>query len=119
MFSRIEFTGPMLFSYFNKCLLDYAPDVWWSVMLHKDDPTIKNFKFSLKEWVTTLLPDNNFLAQKEWMTHTMKKPYTIKVKDLGNNLKMLNCYQTLMPHDDKIDTVITDTNLKASSSIQN
>jgi hypothetical protein len=109
----------MLFSYFNKCLLDYALDVWWSVMLHNDDPTIKSFKFSLKEWVINLLPDNKFLAKKEWMTHTMKKPYTIKVKDFGNSLEVLNCYSTKMPHDDKVDTVITDTNLKATSGIQN
>ena len=34
-------------------------------MLHKDDETVDNFKFSLEESFTALLPNNTFLAQKE------------------------------------------------------
>ena len=72
MSSRVEFKGQMMFSYFDKCLLDNALEEWCSVTPHDDDQTVKNFKFSLKEWFNALLPDNAFLAQKEWMTNTMK-----------------------------------------------
>jgi hypothetical protein len=43
----------------------------------------------MEEWFNALLPDNAFLAQKEWMTNTMKKPFVMKVKDFGNRLKTL------------------------------
>ena len=59
------------------------------------------------------LPDDAFLAQKEWMANVVRKPYTMKVKDLDNRLKMLNRFLTLMPHDDEKDAVFTDANLKA------
>jgi hypothetical protein len=60
-----------------------------------------------------VLPGSAFLAQKEWMTNTMKKSYIIKVKDFGNKLKMLSCFLTLMPHDEDKDTALMDTDLKA------
>ena len=113
MSSRMEFTDAMMYSYFNKCLLDNALEEWCSIMPHDDDQTVKNFKFSLEEWFNALLPDNVFLAQKEWMTNTMKKPFIMKVKDFGNRLKTLNCFLTLMPHDDDKDAAFTDTDLKA------
>jgi hypothetical protein len=113
MSSRMEFTGSMMYSYFDKCLLDNALEEWRSVTPHEDDQTVENFKFSLKEWFIALLPDNAFLTQKEWMANTTKKPYTMKVKDFGNRLKTLNRYLTLMPHNDKKYTVFTDTDLKA------
>ena len=93
--------------------LDNALDEWHSVTPHEDDQMVKNFKFSLKEWFIALLPDNAFLTQKEWMANTMKKLYTMKVKDFGNRLKTLNCYLTLMPYNDKKDTLFTDTDFKA------
>ena len=102
-----------MYSYFDKCLLDNTLEEWRSVMPHKDDQMVENFKFSLEEWFIALLPDNAFLTQKEWMTNTMKTPYTMKVKDFGNRLKTLNRYLTLMPHNDKKDTVFNDTDLKA------
>ena len=37
----------------------------------------------------------------------------MKVKDFGNRLITFNRYLTLMQHDDKIDTVFTDTDIKA------
>jgi hypothetical protein len=109
----MKFTGLMMFSYFDKCLLDNALEEWHSVMPHEDDQTVKNLKFSLKEWFNTLFPENAFLAQKEWMTNTMKKPFIMKVKDFGNSLKTLNYFLTLMPHDDDKDAAFTDTDLKA------
>jgi hypothetical protein len=111
--SRMEFTGLMMNSYFDKCLLDNALEEWRSVTPQKDDQMVENFKFSLEEWFIAILPDNAFLTQKEWMANTMKKSYTMKVKDFGNRLKTLNHYLALMPHDDKKDTVFTDTDLKA------
>ena len=113
MSSRKEFTGLMMYSYFDKCLLDNALEEWRSVMPHEDDQTIKNFKFSLEKWFIALLPDNAFLTQKEWMTNSMKKPFTMKVKDFANRSKTLNRYLTLMQNDDKIDTVFTDTDFRA------
>ena len=113
MSSRMEFTGAMMYSYFDKCLLDNALEEWRLVMPHEDDQTVKSFKFSLEEWFNALLPDSAFLAQKEWMTNTMKKPFIMKVKDFGNRLKTLNRFLTLMPHDDDKDSAFTDTDLKA------
>ena len=113
MSSRMEFTGSMMYSYFDKCLLDNALEEWRSVTPNEDDQTVENFKFSLEEWFIALLPDNAFLTHKEWMTNTMKKPFTMKVKDFGNRLKTLNHYLTLMPHNNEKDTVFTDTDLKA------
>ena len=47
------------------------------------------------------------------MTNTMNKPYIMKVKDVGNRLKALNCFLSLMPHDGEKDTAFKDTDLKA------
>jgi hypothetical protein len=113
MSSRMEFTGVMMYSYFDKCLLDNALEEWRSVTPHEDDQTVENFKISMEEWFNALLPDNAFLAQKEWMMNTMKKPFIMKVKDFDNRLKTLNCFLTLMPHDDNKDAAFTDTDLKA------
>ena len=113
MSKGMEFTGLMMYLYFNKCLMDNALEEWHLVNPHKDDQTVKNFKFTIGEWLITLLPDNTFLAQKEWMTNTMRKPYIMKVKDFGNRLKTLSDFLTLMPHDEEKDTVFTDTDLKA------
>ena len=90
MSSRMEFTGAMMYSYFDKCLLDNALEEWRLVTPREDDQTVENFKFSLEEWFNALLPDSAFLAQKEWMMNTMKKPFIMKVKDFGNRLKTLN-----------------------------
>ena len=62
MSSRMEFTGSMMYSYFDKCLVDNALEEWCSVMPHEDDQTVENFKFSLEEWFITLLPNNAFLT---------------------------------------------------------
>ena len=113
MMKRMEFTGPMMFSYFDKCLMDNALEEWHLVTPHEDDQTSENFKFLLEEWFNALLLDNAFLAQKEWMTNSMKKPYIMKVKDFGNRLKTLSRFLTLMPHDEEKDTVFIDTDLKA------
>ena len=65
MAKRMEFTGLMMFSYFNKCLTDNALEEWCAVTPHKDDQTAENFKYSIEEWFNTLLPNNTFLTQKE------------------------------------------------------
>jgi hypothetical protein len=101
MSSRMEFTGLMMYSYFDKCLLENALEEWHSVMPHEDDQTVENFKFSLGEWFIAFLLDNTILTQKEWMTNTMKKPYTTKINNFDTRLKTLNCYLILLPQDDK------------------
>ena len=85
MAKRMEFTGPMMFSYFNKCLTDIVLEEWCIVTPHEDNQAVENFKYSIEEWFITLLPSNNFLTQKEWMTKTMKKLYIMKVKDLATS----------------------------------
>ena len=37
MSSGMNFTGTMMFSYFNKCLMDNALEEWRSVTPHEDD----------------------------------------------------------------------------------
>ena len=44
--SRMDFTGAIMYSYFDKCLLDNALEEWRSVTPHEDDQTVENFKFS-------------------------------------------------------------------------
>ena len=112
MSSRMEFTGAIMYSYFNMCLLDNALEEWHSVMPHDDDQAVKNFKFSMEEWFNALLPNNAFFAQKEWMMNTMKKLFIMKVKDFGS-LKTLNYFLTLMPYDNDNDMAFTDTDLEA------
>ena len=112
MSTRMTFTGPLSYSYFDKCLTDNALEEWRSVTPHQDDQTLENFKYSQEEWLTSLLPDNAFVSQKEWMANVMRKPYTMKVKDFGNCIKTLNCFLALMPHD-KQDSTFTETDLKA------
>ena len=73
MSSRIEFTGSMMYSYFDKCILDNALEEWCSVMPHEDDQMVENFKFSLKEWFIALLLDNAFISQKEWMARSEER----------------------------------------------
>ena len=113
MSSRMDFTGTMMYSYFNKCLLDNALEEWRAVTPHKEDQMEENFKYSLEEWFSTLLPDNAFLTQKEWMMNSMKKHFGMKVKDFGNRLKTLNQFLALMPHDEDKDTIFSDSDLKA------
>ena len=43
----------------------------------------------------------------------MKKPYSMKLKDFGNRLKTLNCFLTLLPHDDEKDAALPNTDLKS------
>ena len=112
MATRMAFTGPLLYSYFDKCLTDNALEEWRSVTPHQDDQTIESVKYSQEEWLTFLLPDNAFVSQKEWMTNAMHKPYTMKVKDFGNCIKTLNRFLALMPHKEQ-DSTFTDTDLKA------
>ena len=45
MSSRMEFTGAMMYTYFNKCLLDNALEEWGLVTPHEDDQTVKNSCF--------------------------------------------------------------------------
>ena len=49
MSSRMNLTGTMMYSYFNKCLLDNALEEWLPVTPHKDDQTPENFKYTLEE----------------------------------------------------------------------
>ena len=53
MSTRMEFTGPLPYSYFDKCLTDNALEEWHSVTPHQDDQTLENFKYSQEEWLTT------------------------------------------------------------------
>ena len=113
IFPIYDLTGSLMFSYFDKCLAGNAPEEWHSVMPHSDDQTAENFDFSIEEWLTSLLPDNTFVSQKEWMTNMMQKPYTMTVKDFGNCLKTLNNLSHLMPHDYEEDSSFSELDLKA------
>ena len=53
MSSRMEFTGPMMFLYFDVCILHNALEELCLAMPHDDDQTVRNFKVFLKEWFTT------------------------------------------------------------------
>ena len=103
----------MMYSYFNKCLMDNVLKEWLLVTPHEDNQTPENFKFSLEKLFSTLLPDNAFLTQKEWMINSMKKPFGMKAKDFGNRLKTLNQFLTPMTHNKDKDTIFSDNNLKA------
>ena len=96
----------------TKCFTYNALEEWHLVTPHQDDQTIEYFKYSQEECLTSLLSDNAFVSQKEWMANVMHKPYTMKVKDFGSRIKTLNCFQALMPHD-KQDSTFTETDLKA------
>ena len=39
MSSRMDLTGTMIYSYFNKCLMDNALEEWRAVTPHKEDHT--------------------------------------------------------------------------------
>ena len=65
MSSQMELTGSLMFSYFDKCLADNALEEWRSVTPHSDDQTTETFDYSVEEWLTSLLPDNAFVSQKE------------------------------------------------------
>ena len=113
MSSRMNFTDLMMFLYFNKCLLDNPLEEWQSVTPHEENQTVENFKYLLEEWFSALPPGNVFLIHKEWMTNTMKKPFIMRVKDIGNRLKTVNQFFALMPHDEDKDKIFLDTDLKA------
>ena len=65
MSTRMAFTGPLSYSYFDKCVTDNTLEELRSVTPHQDDQTIENFKYSQEEWLTSLLPNNPFVSQKE------------------------------------------------------
>ena len=114
MSTKMAFPGPLMYLYFDKCLTDNALEELHSVTLLQDDQTIENFQSSQekKEWLTSILPGNAFVSQKEWMTNVMHKPYSMKVKDFGNHIKAFNCFLALMPHDNQ-DSTSTDTDMNA------
>ena len=49
MSSRMNFTGTMMFLYFNKCLMDNALEKWHSVTPHEVDQTVETFKYLIEE----------------------------------------------------------------------
>ena len=42
----------------------------------------------------------------------MQISYTMKVRDVGNYLKSLNCLLDLMLHDHEVDTIFSKLNIK-------
>ena len=53
MSTRMAFTGPLLYSYFDKCLTDNALEEWRSVTPHQDNQTLENFRYPQEEWLTS------------------------------------------------------------------
>ena len=45
MSSRMELRGPIMFSYFDKCLLDNALEIWHSVTPHDIDQQLRISSF--------------------------------------------------------------------------
>ena len=82
-------------------------------MLHSDNQTAENIDFSFEEWLTSLLPDNAYVSQKEWMINMMQKPYTTKVKDFRNCLKTLSHLLHLILHHHDEDSSFSVLDLKA------
>ena len=64
MSTRMVFTGPLMYSYFDKCLTDNALEVWRSVTPHPDDQTIENFQsiynYARSDTRTLFLPYASF-----------------------------------------------------------
>ena len=50
MSSRTEFSSHMMYSFFDKCLLENALKGWQPVMPHEVDQRVQNFEFSLAGW---------------------------------------------------------------------
>jgi hypothetical protein len=109
----MKLTGSLIFSYFDKGLAHNALEEWRSVMPHSDNQTTENFDYSIEEWLISLLPDNAFVSQKEWMTNMMRKPFTMKMKYFGNHLRTLNHLLHLMPCDHDKDSSFSELDLKA------
>ena len=53
MSTRMTFTSPLSYLYFDKGLTNNALEEWHLVTLHQDDQTIETFKYSQEEWLTS------------------------------------------------------------------
>ena len=115
MLLTIDLTGSILYSYFDKCLLDNVLDKWqWQWLTpHEDNQTIKNFKFSLEELLTALHLDDAFCSSKGMDDKCHEKAIHNESQGLWQQIQDIKLFQTLMPHNYEKDTVFTDTDLKA------
>ena len=112
MNDRMQFSGPDLFNYFAKCLTMNALAEWRIVTpLAQEDHTKDSFFTAQQAWLESLLPHDAFLFQKEWMNGALKKPFTMKVQEFDNCLRVLNHLLDLFPHVGE-DKNFTDGELK-------
>ena len=112
MNDRMQFSGPDLFNYFAKCLTMNALAEWHIVTpLAQEDCTKDSFFTVQQVWLELLLPHDAFLFQKEWMNGALKKPFTMKVQEFGNRLRVLNHLLDLFPRSGE-DRNFTDGELK-------
>ena len=112
MNDRMQFSGPDLFNYFAKCLTMNALAEWHiDTPLAQEDCTKDSFLTAQQAWLESLLPHDAFLCQKELMNNTLKKPFTMKVQEFGNRLRVLNHLLDLFPHSGE-DKNLTDGELK-------
>jgi hypothetical protein len=57
-----EFTCAMMFSYFNKCLLDNALEDWWLLMPNDNDQAVKT--------LSSLLKIGHCFASRQYISYT-------------------------------------------------
>ena len=109
---RMQCSGPDLFNYFAKCLTMNALAEWRIVTpLAQEDCTKDSFLTVQQAWLESLLPHHAFLCQKEWMNNTLKRPFTMKVQEFGNRLRVFNHLLDLFPQSGE-DRNFTDGELK-------
>eukprot|EP00978_Attheya_sp_CCMP212_P037100 scaffold172822_cov60-Attheya_sp.AAC.3 len=106
----LEFTeAHEKFTNFRKRLRDVARDDWDTAKVGQD-MTIAGFKATMYAWKLMILPEDICEAQKNYI-ETVKKPYTMTVRDFVKRLRQMAFYLPEFPRP-MAATALSETDLK-------
>eukprot|EP00978_Attheya_sp_CCMP212_P017259 scaffold45922_cov63-Attheya_sp.AAC.4 len=92
-----EFTGAHeKFTNFRKRLHNVAHDDWGDTAKVEQAIRIAGFKAMMYAWKLMILPEDIYEAQKNYI-ETVKKPYTMMVRDFVKRLRHMTSYLPEFP----------------------
>eukprot|EP00978_Attheya_sp_CCMP212_P001021 scaffold2113_cov63-Attheya_sp.AAC.3 len=97
------------FTNFRKCLRDVARDDWDTTKVGQAI-TVAGFKVMMYAWKLMILPEDIYEVQKNYI-ETVKKPYTMTVRDFVKRLHQMASYLPEFPRP-MAATALSETDLK-------
>lgn len=88
-------SGPKRYSQFRKCLGGTIRNNW--DVARRDNPaTIDGFNASMQAFIAKFVKDTDLADQKQYLD-TLKKPFSMDVKECADRLIMMNIYMAMFP----------------------